>query len=199
MSSFNLKTVTKKKRSFSDVKEKNKNLGNLLDMILIALFSAMIAVCSQIAIPTAVAVPFTLQTMGVFIASALLGYKRGTISVIIYILLGAVGLPVFSNFSGGIGILIGPAGGYIIGFILTSVTIGLLTEKFGKKLWVLAVTMVAGLVFCYAVGTAWFCICTQTDFVSALMVCVVPFLIADGVKIAVASVLVNRIEKVIEL
>ncbi len=197
MRKFGIPKSPRKKKSFSKIKEKNKSLGNLLDLILIALFSSLVAICSQIAIPSVV--PFTLQTMGVFITASLLGCKRGTMSIIIYILLGTIGLPVFSGFSGGIGRLIGPTGGYIIGFIFTAVAVGLLTERFGKKLCVLAVSMLIGLILCYTVGTVWFCISAQTDFVSALTICVIPFLIADIAKIMLASVLVNRLEKIIEL
>ena len=85
------------------------------DVAYIAIFTALMAVCSWISIPTAI--PFTLQTMAVFLAVGLLGGKRGTLAVTAYVLLGAVGAPVFANFSGGIGILLGQTGGYILGFI----------------------------------------------------------------------------------
>lgn len=192
----NSKTYQKRK-SFALMKEKNKKMGHLLDIIFIALFAALISVFAQIAIPTTV--PFTLQTLGVFISAALLGCKRGTLSVIIYILLGLIGLPVFSSFSGGLGKLTGPTGGYIVGFLITAIVIGLMCDLFGRKLWVLITSMTAGLLLCYLLGTVWFCISSQTEFLSALMLCVVPFLIADAAKIFVASILVNRLDKIIEL
>ena len=86
------------------------------DMALVALMTALMAICSWISIPTTV--PFTLQTLGVFLACALLGGKRGSLAVFVYLLLGALGLPVFAGFSGGAGALLGSTGGYILGFLL---------------------------------------------------------------------------------
>lgn len=192
-----------------EMKKENNNGNNrmqhkmLLDMIYIALFAAIIAVCAQIQLPIG-PVPFTLQTLGVFAASGLLGAKRGTLSVLIYILLGAVGVPVFAGFSGGFSVLIGSTGGYIIGFLLTALTVGIMTDLLGKKLWVLIVSMVVGLALCYVFGTAWFIIVMNNqgkamDIATALSYCVIPFLIPDAAKIAVATVLVNRLDKIIKL
>ncbi|MEE1056284.1 MAG: biotin transporter BioY [Acutalibacteraceae bacterium] len=168
-----------------------------MDIIFIALFVALISVSAQIAIPTIV--PFTLQTLGVFVSSALLGCKRGTTSILIYIFLGSIGLPIFSGFSGGVGKLTGPTGGYIVGFILTAVVVGLMCDLLGKKLWVLITSMTAGLLLCYLLGTIWFCISSKTNFISASMLCVVPFIIPDVAKIIVASILVKRLDKIVEL
>ena len=88
------------------------------DIVFIGIFAALIAICSWISIPTTV--PFTLQTMGVFTAVGLLGGKRGSLAVLVYILLGLVGLPVFAGFSGGVGVLFGTTGGYIIGFLASA-------------------------------------------------------------------------------
>lgn len=173
-------------------------MANLKDkklyrLVLVAMFAAVITICSWISIPTTI--PFTLQTMGVFIAAGLLGWKYGTLSVVIYVLLGAVGVPVFAGFSGGVGTLLGPTGGYILGFIFTALAVGLITKFFGTKLYVLIIAMVVGLALCYLFGTIWFMIVYQCDFVSALVMCVVPYLIFDGCKILVASILVNRLAK----
>ncbi len=174
----------------------------LTDMIYIAVCAALIAVCAQISVPTPV--PFTLQTLGVFVAGGLLGAKRGTLSVIVYILLGMIGIPVFANFSGGIGALFGMTGGYIIGFIFTALIVGLMCDKLGKKLWVLAVSMTAGLAVCYLFGTLWFMFVYSRQvepigFVAALGTCVVPYLLFDAAKIIVAAILVNRLDKIIRL
>ena len=105
------------------------------DMALIGLFAALLAICSWISIPTTI--PFTLQTMGVFLAVGLLGGKRGTISILLYLLIGAVGVPVFSGFKGGIGALAGPTGGYLIGFVGTALIMWLFTARFGSSTKVL--------------------------------------------------------------
>ena len=185
-------------------KPKNTKISVILDMVYVAVFTAIISVLAQISVPLGVIVPFTLQTLGMFLAGAMLGWKRGTLSVILYVLLGAVGLPVFAGFSGGVSVLFGPTGGYIIGFIFTALVVGFMTDKLGRKLWVLAVSMVIGLLLCYIFGTAWFIILYNIqgkamDLITALGYCVFPFLIADGLKIIVAAVLVNRLDKIIKL
>ena len=88
------------------------------DMVFIAVFAVLMAICSWISIP--MAVPFTLQTFGVFIAVGILGGKNGTLAVLIYIILGAIGVPVFAGFQGGIGVLAGSTGGYIVGFLFSA-------------------------------------------------------------------------------
>lgn len=183
-----------------EVKSKatSKSKAALLDLVFVALFAAVMTVCAQIQIPFG-EVPFTLQTLGVFIAASLLGWKRGTLSVIVYVLLGLAGVPVFAGFSGGIGVLFGPTGGYIIGFIFTALIVGLMTEKLGKKLWVEIVSMILGLAVCYAFGTVWFMFQMKMRLVESLLLCVVPYLIADALKIAFSAVLVNRLDKVIKL
>ena len=94
------------------------NKFKTIDMVYIAVFAVLIAICSWISIPTTV--PFTLQTFAVFLAVGVLGGKRGSLSVLIYILLGAVGIPVFAGFSGGFGVLLGQTGGYIVGFLFSA-------------------------------------------------------------------------------
>ena len=168
------------------------------DLVLTAMFSALIAVCSILSIPVG-EVPITLQTFAVCFAAAMLGWKRGTLSVLVYILLGAVGLPVFSGMKDGVGVLAGPTGGYIIGFLLTAVLIGFVSEKTDRKALPMTAAMTAGVLLCYAVGTLWFMVVTHTGLGVALMMCVVPFLIFDAVKIAAAVLLSNRLTKVILL
>lgn len=173
-------------------------MANLKDkkiykLVLVAMFAAIITICSWISIPATV--PFTLQTFGVFMAAGLLGWQFGTLSVVVYILIGLVGVPVFSNFTGGIGVIMGPTGGYIVGFIFTALAVGLITKFFGTKLYVLIIAMVLGLALCYLFGTLWFMVVYKCDFLSALMLCVVPYLIFDGCKILLASILVNRLAK----
>ena len=166
------------------------------DLTLTALFTALMAVCSWISIPTAI--PFTLQTFGVFVTAGLLGGRRGTLTIVIYLLLGAVGLPVFSGFTGGIGHMLGPTGGYIIGFIFTALIMWLAEHLYGKADKVLVLSMIAGLIVCYAFGTAWFMIVYtkntgEIGLMTALSWCVIPYIIPDIIKIILAVILTRRL------
>ena len=168
------------------------------DIVYIAVFAVIMAICSWISIPAAV--PFTLQTFGVFIAVGVLGGKRGSLSVLVFILLGAIGIPVFANFSGGIGVLAGPTGGYIIGFLFSALLMWAMEKLPGKKSVMQIVSMIAGLIVCYAFGTVWFVIVYgrmngPIGFTAALASCVVPFIIPDIIKIALAYVLSRKLRK----
>ena len=168
------------------------------NMVLTALFAALIAVCSWITVPGPV--PFTLQTMAVFLAVGLLGGKNGSICVLLYILLGAVGLPVFAGFKGGIGALLGTTGGYILGFLFSALLMWAMEKTMGQKTWVLILSMVLGLLVCYAFGTVWFrFVYLKTTgavgWMTVLGWCVFPFLIPDGLKIALASLLTLKLRK----
>ena len=130
--------------------------------------------------------------------------KRGTISVLVYILIGLVGVPVFAGFSGGFSSVVTPSFGYIIGFILTALAVGLSAKFFGNKLVPLIISMIIGLLLCYIVGTIWFMVVYNVtnqyiDLGLALSWCVVPFIIPDMAKIAVAAILVNRLDKIVKL
>lgn len=180
---------------------KTRENSKVLDMVYIAISAALIAICSWISIPTAV--PFTLQTFAVFFVLLLLGGERGTIATLVYVLLGAVGVPVFAGFSGGIGILLGSTGGYIIGFLFVGL-IYILFEKFFKKNIVMKiVALVLGLAVCYAFGTAWFMhvyikSSGEVGLLTVLGWCVFPFVIPDLIKMALAVVVAKRIEPVIK-
>ncbi len=161
------------------------------DIVYIGIFAAIITICSWISVPFTV--PFTLQTFAVFLSVLLLGGKRGTLSVLVYILLGTVGLPVFSGFKGGIGAIIGPTGGYIIGFIATALIMWAFEHAPMKNRTVSSViSMLLGLAACYAFGTTWFYYVYNkgTDAPASLSVilgwCVIPFIIPDLVKIFLA-------------
>ena len=154
------------------------------DIAYIAVFVALMAICSWISIPTAI--PFTLQTMAVFLAVGLLGGKRGTLAVTAYVLLGAVGAPVFANFSGGIGILLGQTGGYILGFIGSALVMWAMERFLGGKLWGLGLNMLLGLLVCYAFGTAWYCVQAEVGLGAALAACVYPFIPFDLIKMGIA-------------
>ena len=170
------------------------------DLAYIALFAALMAICAWIAIPTPWNVSYTLQTMAVFLAVGVLGGKRGTLAVLVYILLGAVGLPVFSSFNSGLGYLMGATGGYIVGFLFSALVMWALERLWPQRTAVLALAMVLGLLVCYAFGTAWFMVVyTQTKGAmalgTALGMCVVPYVIPDLVKIALALLLSLRLRR----
>jgi biotin transport system substrate-specific component len=179
-------------------KQKNSSKNAVKDLVFTAMFAALIAVCSILSIPIG-EVPITLQTFAVCLAAAMLGWKRGTLSVLIYVLLGAVGVPVFAGMTGGVGILAGPTGGYIIGFIPAAIIIGIAADKWERKALPLIAAMVLGVLVCYLIGTIWFMVVTGMGIGESLMLCVVPFLIPDGVKIALAMILSNRLSKVVKL
>ena len=171
------------------------------ELAYMAMGAALIAVCSWISVPAMV--PFTLQTFAVCLVTALFGWKTGLLTVACYILLGAVGVPVFSGFKGGIGALLGTTGGYIVGFLFTALTVGLAVDKWGRKLPVLVASMVLGILLCYAFGTAWFMLVYARNsgpigLGTALSWCVLPYLLPDALKIALAGILTGRLYPVLK-
>ncbi|MCR5520529.1 MAG: biotin transporter BioY [Lachnospiraceae bacterium] len=177
----------------TDLVNNRKKIGTI-DMAYIAIGAVLIAICSWISIP--VIVPFTLQTFAVFLLIMLFGGMKATISVLIYILVGAVGVPVFAGFGAGIGVLFGKTGGYIIGFLSMGPIFSLITKLFGKKLLVQIVALLTGLLVCYAFGTAWFMYIYMRDtgdvgLMTVLSWCVFPYIVPDAAKMAVA-VLISK-------
>lgn len=188
--------------SIKDTKKNNEKANSpksVLDIVYIALFSAFISVCSIISIPIG-SVPITFQILGICLAVGFLGLSKGTISVLIYILLGLIGIPVFSGGTSGFAKLVSPTGGYIVGFIFTAMIIGLSIKFFGRRLLVLIISMIIGVLACYAFGTAWFIILynnsgNNINLANALSLCVLPYLPFDAIKIAASATLVNRLHK----
>ena len=180
---------------------KTRDNTKVLDLVYISIGAALIAICSWISIPTAV--PFTLQTFAVFFVLLSLGGERGTLATLVYVLLGAVGVPVFAGFSGGIGVLLGSTGGYIIGFLFTGIIYIIFTKFVSKKIVVKIIALVLGLAVCYAFGTAWFMnvyikTSGEVGLLTVLGWCVFPFIIPDLIKLALAVVIAKRIEPVIK-
>ena len=180
---------------------KTRDNTKVLDLVYISIGAALIAICSWISIPTAV--PFTLQTFAVFFVLLSLGGERGTLATLVYVLLGAVGVPVFAGFSGGIGVLLGSTGGYIIGFLFTGIIYIIFTKFVSKKIVVKIIALVLGLAVCYAFGTAWFMnvyikTSGEVGLLTVLGWCVFPFIIPDLLKLALAVVIAKRIEPAIK-
>lgn len=160
------------------------------------IFAVLLAICSWIAVPTVI--PFTLQTFGVFLTLLLLGGKYGTITICIYLLLGAVGIPVFSNFGAGLGYLLGSTGGYAAGFIFIGLSVWLFETLWGRKPFAQIVSMLLGLALCYAFGTLWFLHVSMNSgntsgLLTTLTMCVFPFIIPDLLKLAFAFAISRRL------
>ena len=171
------------------------------DLVYIAAGITLITVCAWITVP--LTVPFTLQTFAVFAVLLILGGENGTMATAVYVIMGAIGLPVFSGFGGGPGIIFGKTGGYIIGFIFIGLIYMAMTRLFGNRLSVEITALLLGLLICYAFGTAWFMYIYMRDtgsvgFLTVLSWCVLPFIIPDLVKMAMAVVISRRIRPLIK-
>jgi len=181
---------------------------NSKDIVNISLFATLLSVCAWICIPTTV--PFTMQTFAVFLAMLVLGGKRGTIVITIYLILGIIGIPVFSRGTAGIGILFGNTGGYMFGWIFIGIIMiqaERIADKYsGKKAqyrkWIQTAGMLLGLVVCYLFGTIWFMnVYTnnleEMGIQAVLGMCVLPFVIPDLIKMALAFAVCKRIRKIV--
>ena len=167
-----------------------------LDLAYIALFAVLIAVSAWISLPFPV--PFTLQTFAVFLSLMTLGGKRGFYAVLVYLLMGAAGLPVFSGFQGGFGVFMGATGGYLTGFLASAFLYRILTSKRETPSRTV-VAALAGLLACYSIGTLWFSVGYASGSVagiySALLLCVAPYVIPDLIKLALAYTLSRRFKQ----
>ena len=183
-----------------DIIHTSKRNNRLYMFILCALFAALTVVGTFIQFP----LPFTpvninLALLSVYLAGGLLGPKYGILSQVVFLLLGAVGLPVFSNFSGGIGVLVGPTGGYLAGYILAALTVGLIVGKHLRPpVWRIACACFAGMLACYIPGTIWFMIYMNVGLIAALAMCVVPFLLGDALKITAAVILIRTLRRFVQ-
>ncbi len=175
-------------------KSKKEVLRNPIvkSICLVGVFTALMCVLSPLSIPLD-PVSITLATLVIYIIGATFDYKIAVLPVVLYLLLGMAGLPVFSKFQGGIQVLFGPTGGYLFGYIPCVFLISLLISKFPNKKWLYPIAMIIGTVVLYAFGTLWFVLYLKYDIYKALLVCVVPFLPGDTFKIAVACLIGIRL------
>ncbi|MDR2780170.1 MAG: biotin transporter BioY [Synergistaceae bacterium] len=162
------------------------------DICLTGIFTAMMVVMAQISIPMPLGVPMTMQTFAVSFAGVMLGAKRGFMAAALYALLGAAGLPVFANFSGGLGIVMGPTGGFIMSFPIMAALIGLGSEKGSRSL---AIGLTVGTIVNFAAGMAMFSAVTGKGFGVAFSACVLPFIPTAVIKAAAAGALGFKIRK----
>lgn len=180
-----------------DAKETKARLRTL-DMTYIAVFAVLMAVCAWIAVPATV--PFTLQTFAVFFTLLTLGGRRGGFAVVTYLLMGMVGLPVFAGFRGGLGVLLGTTGGYLVGFIVMALIFRAVTAPKPDSMKLGVLGCILGLAGCYAFGTAWFLVAYARQsgamgLGTALGMCVIPFLLPDAVKLTLAVWVARRVKK----
>lgn len=174
-----------------------------LRIVLIALFASLIAVGAWISIP--ITVPFTLQTLVIFILIITLGFRDSLICIALYIILGLIGVPVFSGFKSGVAAILGPTGGYIIGFLFMPLVYFLSDKCFSKVISKKYIVQFIGLVLstlvCYIFGTIWFLVVYTNEITlwKTLLMCVIPFIIPDIIKMIIAIFVSNKLNKIIKL
>ena len=166
-------------------------------LALCALFAALTAVCSQIQIPLP-AIPINLALFAVLLCAGLLRPTAAVLAMVVYVVLGLVGVPVFAGMRGGMAVLFGKTGGYILGYILAALVVALLRKHWGDSYWKLCLSMAIGVAVCYLFGTVWYMILTGTGLWVSLLNCVFPFLIGDALKILLAALLTIRLKAVVK-
>lgn len=159
-----------------------------------ALLSAILCIVSPLTIPIG-AVPISFTTLIIFITASIVDYKISTLATIVYILIGVVGLPVFSNFQGGISVLFNGTGGFILGYTLCAFITSFLVKKSKGRKSVYLLAMIISTLILYIIGTAWFVIITKVDIKSAIIVCVLPFILFDAIKIIIATLIFVPLRK----
>lgn len=177
---------------------KNKSSISTKNLAFIGVMTAIICILGPIAIPLPVSpVPISFTNLAVYLAVYALGAKFGTISCALYLLLGTIGLPVFSGFSGGPAKLAGPTGGYLIGFLFMALITGFSIESFSGKLLPAVAGMGIGAVICYLFGTLWLAHQMNLTFTAALTVGVIPYLAGDAIKIIAAALLGPKLRRAV--
>ncbi len=158
------------------------------------MFTALLAVCSQIAVPLPMGVPINLALLAVYLAAFLLPRRQALLSVSIFLLLGAIGLPVFANFQGGPAALFGKTGGYLLGYLGTAAVVSV-CQDWADNFWKRCLICALGLLACYVPGTAWFMLITNLSLPVSLGYCVYPFLPGDALKIAAAAYVAPKLQR----
>jgi biotin transport system substrate-specific component len=178
--------VSRPHTTLADVLSPRQQRSWLLDVVLVVLFSAFVALTAQAEIPLW-PVPLTLQTLGVLFTGAVLGSRRGALALLLYLTEGALGLPVFAGGASGVGYMLGPTGGYLVGFVVAAGVVGWLAQRgWDRRLVWAAVAMVIGNVIIYVCGVAWLAVFLG-DLWGALVKGMLLFVVGDLIKIAVAA------------
>lgn len=167
---------------------------NVSQIVVIGVMAAVTCILGPFSIPIGV-VPISFTNLAIYLAVYALGCKKGTISYLIYLLIGFIGVPVFSAFSSGPAKLFGPTGGYLIGFIFMALICGLFIDKFAGKYYMHFLGMIIGTVVCYAFGTVWLAYQAGMSFPAALAAGVIPFIPGDLIKIVIAVIAGPQIRK----
>jgi biotin transport system substrate-specific component len=178
--------LTSEKNDKMSRESQSKSKGKIYNIAITGLMATCLCIVAPLSIPVGI-VPLSFTTFAAFLSLYLIGWKKGVVSYVVYVLIGLAGLPVFSGFSGGPGRLLGPTGGFIVGIIPAMIIVGAAIEK-SKRILIHFASFAAGTVLIYVSGAAWFCLVTDSDFNAAIAVCVAPFVIADVVKIIVVMI-----------
>ena len=165
---------------------------SIQDLTMIALCTAVIAVMAQISIPMPMGVPMTMQTFAITLVAVILGTKKGTIAALAYLLLGAVGAPVFAGFTGGFQYFVDPTGGFLLSFPLMAFAIGHGAEHFHSSRWSFVLWLVLGTVINYVIGVLFFCLITKSGVMVGITACVLPFIPTAIIKAVLASAKIQR-------
>ncbi|WP_051554955.1 biotin transporter BioY [Lachnospira multipara] len=185
--------------TFKNEKTSSKSIISTKTITMCALMTALCCILGPLSIPIG-SVPISLTVISVYLCCYTLGAFKGTIAYLVYLLLGLVGLPVFSNAQGGPGKLFGLTGGYIIGFIFMTIISGLFIDNFSSKKWYMhLIGMILGLIACYAFGTLYFMFLTNTSLKATLSVCVFPFIPFDCIKIILSLILGISLRKALSI
>ncbi|MBX4266671.1 biotin transporter BioY [Clostridium estertheticum] len=167
---------------------------NIHHLTLIGVMAAVICILGPLSLPIGI-VPISLTNLAIYFSVYVLGQKRGTLSYIVYLFIGLVGLPVFSGFSGGFTKLFGPTGGYLIGFIFMAFISGFFIDKFPTKIYMCLLGMILGTIVTYIFGTAWLAYQLNMTFNASLAIGVLPFIPGDIVKMVIALLIGPQIKK----
>ena len=181
----------------------HNSLSNTRNLVLCAMCAAITCILAPLSIPLAGGVPVSLATFAVMLSGVLLGGPLGALSQLIYVLLAAVGLPVLAGWTGGLGIVLGMTGGYIIGYIPCAWLTGLIYKKYGEtakkpvKILFMILGMTAGNIVLYVIGTAWFMFITELTLEASLAACVIPFIPGNIIKMAAVIIIGLPVENAI--
>jgi len=166
------------------------------DLTLIGLMTAITCILGPLSIIIPISpVPISFTNLAIFFSAIILGWKKGTVSFLVYLLIGFAGVPVFSSFTAGPGKLLGPTGGYLIGFIFLAIIAGFFVDKFPDKIYMYVLGMALGMVVTYILGSAWLAYQAHMSFQASLFAGVIPYIPGDIIKIIIATVIGTTVKK----